>query len=194
MNVKIQGGGNGTYANTGSCASVTNYLQHEDLERMKNEEEVQPFFNQFRDYVSAREVTFKIDSNKAKLSRTDAKFYVITVSPSEKELHSMGRNSRASGTCAAHQKGEMGQSQSGASSPAGAGGVKNPTGGENAGHRAAHPQEAAGGRFGTPAETQKEQRFRHGQLVIFLFSVTKVTPHAAFVKGRFTLRIRNIIL
>lgn len=56
MNVKIQGGGNGTYANTGSCVAVTNYLQHEDLERMKKGEEVQPFFNQFRDYVSAREV------------------------------------------------------------------------------------------------------------------------------------------
>lgn len=35
MNVKIQGSGNGTYANTGSCVAVTNYLQHEDLERMK---------------------------------------------------------------------------------------------------------------------------------------------------------------
>ena len=69
MNVKIQGGGNGTYANTGSCVAVTNYLQHEDLERMKKGEEVQPFFNQFRNYVSAREVTFKIDNNKAKLSR-----------------------------------------------------------------------------------------------------------------------------
>lgn len=90
MNVKIQGSGNGTYANTGSCVAVTNYLQHEDLERMKKGEEVQPFFNQFRDYVSAREVTFKIDNNKAKLSRTDAKFYVITVSPSEKELRCMG--------------------------------------------------------------------------------------------------------
>ena len=91
MNVKIQGGGNGTYANTGSCVAVTNYLQHEDLERMKKGEEVQPFFNHFRNYVSAREVTFKIDNNKAKLSRADAKFYVITVSPSEKELSSMGR-------------------------------------------------------------------------------------------------------
>lgn len=80
MNVKIQGGGNGTYANTGSCVAVTNYLQHEDLERMKKGEEVLPFFNQFRDYVSAREVTFKIDNNKAKLSRTDAKFYVISPS------------------------------------------------------------------------------------------------------------------
>ncbi|MSK65078.1 clindamycin resistance transfer factor BtgB, partial [Escherichia coli] len=57
----------------------------------KKGEEVQPLFNQFRDYVSAREVTFKIDNNKAKLSRTDAKFYVITVSPSEKELRCMGR-------------------------------------------------------------------------------------------------------
>lgn len=91
MNVKIQGGGNGAYANTGSCVAVTNYLQHEDAERMKNGERTEPFFNQFRDYVSAREVTFKIDNNKAKLSRSDAKFYVITVSPSEKELRSMGR-------------------------------------------------------------------------------------------------------
>ena len=27
------------YANTGSCVAVTNYLQHEDLERMKKGEE-----------------------------------------------------------------------------------------------------------------------------------------------------------
>ena len=101
MNVKIQGGGNGTYANTGSCVAVTNYLQHEDLERMKKGEEVQPFFNQFRDYVSAREVTFKIDNNKAKLSRTDAKFYVITVSPSEKELRCMGRTPQECGSLTA---------------------------------------------------------------------------------------------
>lgn len=86
----------------------------------------------------------------------------------------------------------MGQSQSGASNPAGAGEVKNPTGGENAGHRAAYPQEAAGGRSGTPAEAKKEQRFRNGY-VIFLFSGTKVVPHAAFVKGRFTLRVKNTL-
>lgn len=28
MNIKIQGGGSGTYANTGSCTGVTTYLQH----------------------------------------------------------------------------------------------------------------------------------------------------------------------
>ena len=49
MNIKIQGGGSGTYANTGSCTGVTTYLQHEDLERMKNGREVQPFFNNSRD-------------------------------------------------------------------------------------------------------------------------------------------------
>lgn len=91
MNIKIQGGGGGVYANTGSCTGVTTYLQHEDLERMKDGKEAEPFFNQERDSVSAKEVTFKIDSNKAKLSRSDAKFYVITVSPSRDELAAMGK-------------------------------------------------------------------------------------------------------
>ena len=54
MNIKIQGGGSGTYANTGSCTGVPTYLQHEDLERMKNGREVQPFFNNSRDYISAQ--------------------------------------------------------------------------------------------------------------------------------------------
>lgn len=95
-----------------------------------------------------------------------------------------GGNSPAGGTCGTHQKGEMGQTQSRASIPAGAGEVEKSTGGENAGHRAAYSQkEAAGGRSGTPEEAKKEQRFRNGH-VIFLFSGTKVTPHAAFVKGR----------
>ena len=87
----------------------------------------------------------------------------------------------------------MGQTQSRASIPAGAGEVEKSTGGENAGHRAAYSQkEAAGGRSGTPEEAKKEQRFRNGH-VIFLFSGTKVTPHAAFVKGRFTLRVKNLL-
>jgi hypothetical protein len=172
MNVKIQGGGNGTYANTGSCVAVTNYLQHEDLERMKKGEEVQPFFNQFRDYVSAREVTFKIDNNKAKLSRTDAKFYVITVSPSEKELRCMGRTpqERAEALQRYIRQDVM----------------RNYAEGFGKGLRsddvAYSQKEAAGGRSGTPEEAKKEQRFRNGH-VIFLFSGTKVTPHRVFVKG-----------
>lgn len=91
MNIKIQGGGGGVYANTGSCTGVTSYLQHEDIDRMKDGKEPEPFFNHDRDKVSAKEVTFKIDNNKAKLCKSDAKFYVITVSPSREELAAMGK-------------------------------------------------------------------------------------------------------
>ena len=42
------------------------------------------------------------------------------------------------------------------------GGGENSAGRENARHRAAHSQEATGGRFGAPAEIPKEQRFRNG--------------------------------
>ena len=90
MNVKIQGGGSGTYANAGSCRGVVSYLQHEDLERMKVGQQTEQFFNQYRDFVSPKEVTYKIDHNRAQLHKADAKFFVITVSPSEKELAAMG--------------------------------------------------------------------------------------------------------
>lgn len=90
MNVKIQGGGAGTYANVGSCTGVVSYLQHEDIERMKQAQDIEPFFNQGRNQVSPQEVTYKIDHNRAQLHKTDAKFFVITVSPSERELAMMG--------------------------------------------------------------------------------------------------------
>ena len=88
MIITIDGGGGGAYANSGSCVAVTEYLQHEDLERVQNGKEPEPFFNQHRDYVSAKEVTYKIDHNRAQLHKEDAKFFVITVCPSEKELRS----------------------------------------------------------------------------------------------------------
>ncbi|KAA6331505.1 hypothetical protein EZS27_019896 [termite gut metagenome] len=90
MNIKIQGGGSGTYANTGSCFGVVSYLRHEDAKRQEQGEQVEPFFNQ-RGTVTSREVTEKIDNNRAKLGGDDAKFYVITVSPSQKELQAMGK-------------------------------------------------------------------------------------------------------
>lgn len=91
MNIKIQGGGGGAYANTGSCAAVTTYLQHEELKQIQAGQEPEPFFNQDRDKVSAQEVTYKIDHNRAQLGKDDAKFFVLTVSPSEKELAAMGK-------------------------------------------------------------------------------------------------------
>lgn len=82
---------------TGSCTGVVTYLQHEDLERIRQGQQAEPFFNQYRDFVSPKEVTYKIDHNRAQLHKTDAKFFVITVSPSEKELAAMGA-SRGAGT------------------------------------------------------------------------------------------------
>jgi hypothetical protein len=46
MNIKIHGGGSGTYANAGSSAALVNYLQHEDLGRLQQGEALEPFFNQ----------------------------------------------------------------------------------------------------------------------------------------------------
>jgi hypothetical protein len=46
MNIKIHGGGNGTYANAGSSAALVNYLQHEYLKRMQQGLAQEPFFNQ----------------------------------------------------------------------------------------------------------------------------------------------------
>lgn len=85
MNVKIQGGGGGTYANTGSCTGVVTYLQHEDLERIRQGQQAEPFFNQYRDFVSPKEVTYKIDHNRAQLHKTDAKFLL---SPSARQRKS----------------------------------------------------------------------------------------------------------
>ena len=51
MIVKPQGGGK-TYANTGTCANVASYLQHEDLDRMKDGKEPEPFFSLWNDRVS----------------------------------------------------------------------------------------------------------------------------------------------
>ena len=90
MNIKIQGGGGGTYANTGSSIAVTNYLEHEELDRVNNGQEREHFFTHDKEQVSAREATYKIDNNKAQLMKKDSKFFVITVSPSEKEVKAMG--------------------------------------------------------------------------------------------------------
>ena len=90
MNIKIQGGGSGKYANKGSCKGVAGYLEHEDVKRISQGQELQGFFDQERNFVSRAEVEFKIDHNKAKLCCDDSKFYMITVSPSQEELAKLG--------------------------------------------------------------------------------------------------------
>jgi hypothetical protein len=75
--------------NKGSSSQLVAYLekenriteaQHHDL---KNQEY---WFNQERDTIQPYEARQRLDSNIAKLSKDDAKFFLINISPSSKEL------------------------------------------------------------------------------------------------------------
>lgn len=90
MHIKIQGGGSGSYANTGSSYGVVSYLRHEDKELIEQDRPTEQFFSYGRDFVSPTEVVSSLDNNKAKLSRNDAKFFVLTISPSQDEIKAMG--------------------------------------------------------------------------------------------------------
>lgn len=90
MNVKIQGGGSGKYANTGSSFGVMQYLNHENEQRMGEKKPIEPYFDHKGENVEFATMVERLDQNKAKLSRKDAKFFALTISPSEKEQKAMG--------------------------------------------------------------------------------------------------------
>lgn len=74
-----------------SSADFVGYLEKEN-EGLK-ETEMEHFFNQYGDEISAEEVVKEIDGNTAKLKKKEPKFYSITVSPSKYELSKL-QNSR----------------------------------------------------------------------------------------------------
>ena len=80
----------GTYNNAGSSRQLANYCEHEDLERMEKGIYTDGFFNLTDDDIYKSKVIKDIDSNIGQLLKTDAKFFAIHVSPSEKELRAMG--------------------------------------------------------------------------------------------------------
>lgn len=80
----------GTYNNAGSSRQLTSYMEHEDLERMEKGIYTEGFFNLTDDNIYKSKVIKDIDSNIGQLLKTDAKFFAIHVSPSEKELRAMG--------------------------------------------------------------------------------------------------------
>jgi uncharacterized protein YaaR (DUF327 family) len=78
--------------NKGGAAALANYLEKEDLQKenesMRNGELPEPragFFNHSNDGLLKNEVINAIDNNKKGLGKEDAKFYSITLSPSETE-------------------------------------------------------------------------------------------------------------
>ena len=80
----------GTYNNAGSSRQLASYLEHEDLERMEKGIYTDGFFNLTDDNIYKSKVIKDIDCNIGQLLKTDAKFFAIHVSPSEKELRAMG--------------------------------------------------------------------------------------------------------
>ena len=69
---------------------MANYLEHEDLERIEKGIYTEGFFNLTDNNIYKSKVIKDIDTNIGQLLKTDAKFYAIHVSPSEKELRAMG--------------------------------------------------------------------------------------------------------
>jgi len=72
-----------TADNKGSSGKLVNYLEKEN--RIYNKEE-ERWFNHHRMDIEPFEVRQKLDGNVAKLSKKDPKFFLINVSPSQKEL------------------------------------------------------------------------------------------------------------
>ena len=90
MHIDFAPPSNGTYNNAGSCRQLANYMEHENLERMEKGIYTEVFFNLTDDNIYKSKVIKDIDTNIGQLLKTDAKFYAIHVSPSEKELRAMG--------------------------------------------------------------------------------------------------------
>ena len=90
MHIDFAPPSNGTYNNAGSSRRLANYMEHEDLERMEKGIYTEGFFNLTEDNIYKSKVIKDIDANIGQLLKTDAKFYAIHVSPSEKEIQAMG--------------------------------------------------------------------------------------------------------
>lgn len=90
MNIDFPPPSKGTYNNAGSSRRLASYCEHEDLERMEQGIYAEGFFSLMDDNIYKSWVIKDIDSNIGQLLKTDAKFYAIHLSPSEKELRAMG--------------------------------------------------------------------------------------------------------
>lgn len=81
----------GNYAQ--SATAFVDYLEKEN--EGKPMPEMEPFFNQQDDGISAEEVIEEIDNSTAKLKKSEPKFYSITLNPSQRELKAIGDSPEA---------------------------------------------------------------------------------------------------
>ena len=74
--------------------SVVDYVEYLEKENQNLEiEEMEHFFNQNGEKITAQEVVRDIDANTSKLKKVEPKFYAITVSPSQYELRRLQNHS-----------------------------------------------------------------------------------------------------
>lgn len=86
MHINITDSENG--GNRGSSSQLVHYLEKENRVAIKSGSSREPeyWFNHSSSDIQAYEARIALDNNIAKLSKTDAKFFLINVSPSRKEL------------------------------------------------------------------------------------------------------------
>lgn len=72
--------------NKGSCSALVNYLEKENRQNLNKHKLPEFWFNGKSDSIIPQEVRVRIDNNISKLGRKDAKFYLINISPSQKEI------------------------------------------------------------------------------------------------------------
>jgi len=71
-------------ANKGSSAGLVHYLEKEN--RLDHKQQPEYWFNGQQTRIEPYEVMRTIDNNIAKLSKEDAKFFLVNISPSQKEI------------------------------------------------------------------------------------------------------------
>ena len=77
-------------SNKGSSGGLVNYLEKEN--RTEDLKQPELWFNGNRQDVEAYEVRWALDGNNAKLGRNEAKFFLINISPSQKELEHLRKS------------------------------------------------------------------------------------------------------
>lgn len=92
MNIQIHPAKSKNYNNKGSCTGHINYLDSKDNKMMDKGYDKEFYFNRKNDMIPGYEVIKGIDTNKGQLGKDDAKFFCLSINPSQKELASMGKN------------------------------------------------------------------------------------------------------
>lgn len=78
--------------NKGSSAQLVNYLEKENRNTSEDAHAKELWFNSTSREIVPQEVRVTIDHNIAKLGKSDAKFFLVNISPSQKEITFLKEN------------------------------------------------------------------------------------------------------